>query len=67
MSADALNRAIGDYDAVLPTVSDKLPASVFDAVMPRAPYSAISGVGYNHIDVKAAKDRGIVVTNTPVC
>lgn len=65
MSADALNKAIGDYDAVLPTVSDKLPASVFDAVMPRARILGNFGVGYNHIDVKAAKDRGIVVTNTP--
>ncbi|CDM58849.1 MULTISPECIES: 2-hydroxyacid dehydrogenase [Rhizobium] len=65
MSVEALNKAIGDYDAVLPTVSDKLPASVFDVAMPRARILGNFGVGYNHIDINAAKDRGIVVTNTP--
>ncbi|MDP9813168.1 lactate dehydrogenase-like 2-hydroxyacid dehydrogenase [Rhizobium tibeticum] len=65
MSVEALSNAIGDYDAVLPTVSDTLPASVFDVAMARARILGNFGVGYNHIDINAAKDRGIVVTNTP--
>ncbi|SEH75846.1 Lactate dehydrogenase [Rhizobium tibeticum] len=65
MSVEALSNAIGNYDAVLPTVSDKLPASVFDVAMARARILGNFGVGYNHIDINAAKDRGIVVTNTP--
>ncbi|CCM76185.1 2-hydroxyacid dehydrogenase [Rhizobium mesoamericanum] len=65
MSVEALAQAIGEYDAILPTVSDKLPAAVFDAVAPRTRILGNFGVGYNHIDTNAAKNRGIVVTNTP--
>lgn len=65
MSGEALSEALAEYDAVLPTVSDRLPAAVFDGAMPRARILGNFGVGYNHIDTNAAKDRGIVVTNTP--
>jgi len=65
MSGEALSAALGEYDAVLPTVSDRLPAAVFDGVMPRVRMLGNFGVGYNHIDIDAAKARGIVVTNTP--
>ncbi|MET3855831.1 D-glycerate dehydrogenase [Rhizobium sp. OAE497] len=64
MTADQLRQALADYDAVLPTVSDKLPASVFEG-SPRAKILGNFGVGYNHIDVAAAKAKGIAVTNTP--
>ncbi len=57
---DAMTR----YDAILPTVTDKLPAAVFDA-SPRTRILANYGVGFAHIDTQAAKDRGIAVTNTP--
>lgn len=65
MTGEALSAALGEYDAVLPTVSDRLPAAVFDGVMPRVRMLGNFGVGYNHIDIDAAKARGIVVTNTP--
>jgi len=65
MTGEALSAALGEYDAVLPTVSDRLPAAVFDGVMPRVGMLGNFGVGYNHIDIDAAKARGIVVTNTP--
>lgn len=65
MSGEALSEALAEYDAVLPTVSDRLPAAVFDGARPRARILGNFGVGYNHIDTNAAKDRGIVVTNTP--
>ncbi len=64
MTADQLRQALADYDAVLPTVSDKLPAAVFEG-NPRAKILGNFGVGYNHIDVSAAKAKGIAVTNTP--
>ena len=64
MTADQLRQALADYDAVLPTVSDKLPAAVFEG-SPRAKILGNFGVGYNHIDVSAAKAKGIAVTNTP--
>ncbi len=65
MSADQLAQALRDFDAVLPTVSDRLPASLFDGGGIRAGILGNYGVGYNHIDVAAAKAAGIVVTNTP--
>ncbi len=65
MSTDAIADALRAYDAVLPTVSDKLPASVFAGGAIRTRILGNFGVGYNHIDIAAAKAQGIAVTNTP--
>ncbi|OCP22950.1 MULTISPECIES: D-glycerate dehydrogenase [unclassified Ensifer] len=65
MSGDQMAQALRDFDAVLPTVSDRLPASLFDGGGIRARILGNYGVGYNHIDVAAAKAANIVVTNTP--
>ena len=65
LSADELRAALRDFDAVLPTVSDRLDASVLTVDAPRARILANYGVGYSHIDVDAARARGVVVTNTP--
>jgi lactate dehydrogenase-like 2-hydroxyacid dehydrogenase len=64
MSAEAIADALRSHDGVLPTVSDKLPASGFGGET-RARILGNFGVGYNHIDIAAAKAKGIVVTNTP--
>ncbi|MBN8633401.1 MAG: D-glycerate dehydrogenase [Rhodobacterales bacterium] len=60
-----LKDALGQYDAVLPTVTDRLPAAVFDRASTRTRILANYGVGFAHIDCEAAKSRGIAVTNTP--
>jgi len=60
-----LKDALGQYDAVLPTVTDRLPATVFDRASTRTRILANYGVGFAHIDTEAAKARGIAVTNTP--
>lgn len=57
--------AIRDFDAVLPTVSDKLPPGLFSQPGIRAKILGNFGVGFNHIDIAAAKAAGIVITNTP--
>lgn len=57
-------QALRDYDALLVTLGDKMTARAFEGNL-RARIVANFGVGYNHIDVAAAKARGIVVTNTP--
>lgn len=63
---DELISSLRDYDVVLPTLGDAYSADVFDAVdAPRAKLLANFGVGYNHIDVSAARSAGIEVTNTP--
>jgi gluconate 2-dehydrogenase len=61
-----LRAALTDYDAVLPTLGDLFKAPVFaDVPRPRARILANFGVGYNHIDVPAARAAGLAVTNTP--
>ncbi len=65
MTANEMRQALLDYDAVCPTVSDKVDAAVLDVVNPRAKILASYGVGYSHIDTEAAKRAGLAVTNTP--
>lgn len=66
LSRDERVQSLSGYDVVLPTLGDAYSADVFDAVPePRTKLLANFGVGYNHIDAKAAKAAGIAVTNTP--
>lgn len=65
LSQADLRDAMGQYDAILPTVTDRLPAAVFDGSATRTRILANYGVGYAHIDTAAAKTHGIAVTNTP--
>jgi len=61
-----MRAALTLYDGVLPTLGDMFSAEVFrDAEGPRCKVLANFGVGYNHIDVSAAKAAGVMVTNTP--
>ncbi len=54
------------YDGIMPTLGDLFDAPIFDEIgNPRCKLLANFGVGYNHIDVEAARARGITVTNTP--
>jgi lactate dehydrogenase-like 2-hydroxyacid dehydrogenase len=68
LDADGLAHALATADAVLCTVTDRLPASVFEQAARRggrARLLANFGVGVNHIDLAAARAHGIAVTNTP--
>ncbi len=66
MDTAELRAALRDYDAVLPTLGDLFKADVFaDVPKPRAQILANFGVGYNHIDVAAARAAGLSVSNTP--
>jgi lactate dehydrogenase-like 2-hydroxyacid dehydrogenase len=64
LGRDGLRAALEQADVVLPTVSDQLPAELFEGQL-RTRFLGNFGVGYNHIDVEAAAKAGIVVTNTP--
>ena len=57
--------AMRDYDAILPTVTDKLGAPALDIDKPQVRILANYGVGYSHIDLDRVGQHGIVVTNTP--
>ena len=64
LGEQGLRAALAEADVVLPTVSDRLPAELFEGE-PRTRFLGNFGVGYNHIDTDAAVKAGIVVTNTP--
>jgi len=64
LTADQLRDALDSYDAVCPTVTDKVNAAVL-AAPKRAKMLGQFGVGFNNIDIEAAKAAGLVVTNTP--
>lgn len=66
LTQDELRAALREYDGVVPTLGDMFTAEVFaDVPNARCKVLANFGVGYNHIDVEAAKAVGIAVSNTP--
>lgn len=65
LGPEQLQAALREYDAVLPTVTDRLDAAVLGVANPRCKILGNFGVGYNHIDIAAAQAAGITVTNTP--
>jgi lactate dehydrogenase-like 2-hydroxyacid dehydrogenase len=66
LSEQEMLLALRDYDIVLPTLGDLFSQKIFDQVEnPQCKLLANFGMGYNHIDVSAAKNRGILVSNTP--
>lgn len=66
LSREELLQSLTDYDVVLPTLGDAYSADIFAAVPEkRTKLLANFGVGYNHIDARAARAAGIDVTNTP--
>jgi D-3-phosphoglycerate dehydrogenase len=58
---DAVTRA----DALFSTVTDKIDADVLATEPKRCRLVSNFAVGFNNIDTNAAKEHGIVVTNTP--
>ncbi|MEI9851570.1 MAG: D-glycerate dehydrogenase [Sphingomonas sp.] len=64
MSQADLAAAMGEFDALCPTVSDRVDAAVIGGGG-RVRLIASYGVGFDHIDIAAARAAGIAVTNTP--
>ena len=64
LTAEDAKAALQEYDAVLATLGDDFSAPVFDQ-NPRCKMIGNFGVGYNHIDVEAARGAGVSVSNTP--
>lgn len=62
---DGLLAACAQVDAVLPCHSERFDADVIAALPARLRIIANHSVGTDHVDLAAAKAKGIVVTNTP--
>jgi len=64
MMPDEAAAALAAYDVILPTLGDQFNAEAFAGNI-RCKLLANFGVGFNHIDVAAARAAGVAVTNTP--
>jgi glyoxylate reductase len=60
-----LIEAVKTAEVLVPTVTDRIDGSVISHADPRLRLIANYGTGVDHIDVEAAHERGITVTNTP--
>ena len=65
LTADQLNSAARNFDVICPTVTDRLPAAMFQQDGLRVRMICNFGAGFDHIDLDACREAGIVVTNTP--
>ena len=65
MARDQLAAAMADCDVLVPTVTDEIDADLIMGAGDRLRLIANYGAGVNHIALKAARARGIIVTNTP--
>lgn len=65
MGPEELSAALRDHDIVLCTLTDRLTRDVLSTPDRKAQLLANFGVGTNHIDLAAAREARIVVTNTP--
>ncbi|MGE0444325.1 MAG: 2-hydroxyacid dehydrogenase [Vicinamibacterales bacterium] len=59
-----LHGRIAQHDALISLITDKVDRSVIEAGTSLRVIANVA-VGYNNIDVAAARERGIIVTNTP--
>ena len=65
LGPEALVAAMQDTDVLVPTVTDKLTEAILAKAGSRLKLIASFGTGVDHIDLAAAKARGITITNTP--
>lgn len=65
MTAEQMQEALANCDAFCPTVTDPVNAAVLSGDNIKAKIIGSYGVGYNHLDLDAAKAAGLTVTNTP--
>ena len=65
LDKDALKVLASESDILVPTVTDLIDADVISAGAGRLKLIANFGAGVDHIDLSAAREAGIPVTNTP--
>jgi len=65
LSREQLVEAVKAADVLVPTVTDRLDAGILSQAGPQLRLIASFGAGVDHIDLATARQRGIVITNTP--
>ena len=65
MTRDELIRAVQSAAVLVPTVTDRIDRAVLSQSGPNLKLIANFGTGVDNIDLETARNRGIIVTNTP--
>lgn len=65
MDRTALASALARAEVLIPTITDRIDAEILSHAGPNLKMIANFGAGVDHIDVVAAVERGLIVTNTP--
>jgi glyoxylate reductase len=65
LTGEELVEKVKGMDGLLTLLTDRIDGDLMDAAGPQLKIVSNYAVGFDNIDVKAASDRGIVVTNTP--
>lgn len=65
LSRTELARAMAQCDVLVPAINDQIDAALIQGAADRLQLIASFSSGVDHIDLSAARARGIIVTNTP--
>lgn len=65
MNRGELAAAMAQCDVLVPCISDQIDAELIASAPDRLQLIASFGSGVDHIDLAAARTRGVIVTNTP--
>jgi glyoxylate reductase len=65
MTRDQLAAAMKTATVLVPTVTDRIDKSLLSLAGPQLKLVANYGTGVDNIDLETARNRGIIVTNTP--
>ncbi|MCI4662175.1 MAG: D-glycerate dehydrogenase [Neomegalonema sp.] len=65
MTKEQLVAAMRDADVLVPTLTDTIDQSVLSTAGEKVKLIANFGAGFDHIDLETARQRGILVSNTP--
>ena len=65
MTADEIIDKVQSADALMITITDKMPKAVIDRLPEHIKILSTYSIGFDHIDLAAAKARGIKVGNAP--
>lgn len=64
LTGEELVNGVRGVDAILSLLNDRIDGDLMDTAGPQLKIISNYAVGFDNVDIKAATDRGIVVTNT---
>lgn len=65
LSGEELVEKVKGVDAIISLLTDRIDGDLIDAAGPQLKIVSNYAVGFDNVNIKAATDRGVVVTNTP--